>query len=349
MSAWSRPRRLRWLAWLIAPGVVAFVAYTNRDDLARAADLMGHASLAWMVPAACAIGGVYLCRAAVYATPLATLGFSFTRSFLWSTALVATSVHQLVPTGGASGYAFLTFALHRRGVPGGQASLIALIDTLSYAVAVATLVIASVIYLATGGVLDARRLPLAVGPGLLAVALAGWVYHVQGDRARFTRLAVRIKDRLAARLGREWSDGPIRRFLDEYYAGKAVIRRRPGVFFRMIGFQFLAVGCDATALYMAFLALGLTPKVWVVLTGFVVSMAALAIVGVPGGGGSFEVVMSMFFAHHGLAPAQGIAAAILYRVVAFWLPVLVSLVVLLRLRERRKEVWKTGGRRRRGG
>jgi len=228
--------------------------------------------------------------------------------------------------------------------------LIALIDTLSYAVAAAALVVASLLYLATGGGLDAPPVPLTLAPGLLAVALAGWVYHLQGDQARFTRLAVGLKDRLAALLGREWSDAPIRRFLDEYYAGKAVIRRRPGAFYRMVGLQFLAVGCDAAALYMAFLALGLAPRIWVVLTGFVVSMAALAIVGVPGGGGgSFEMVMSLFFARHGLAPAQGIAAAILYRFVAFWLPALVSLVVLLRLRTRRTEVWKTGRRRRRRG
>jgi uncharacterized membrane protein YbhN (UPF0104 family) len=45
--------------------------------------------------------------------------------------------------------------------------------------------------------------------------------------------------------------------------------------------------------------------------------------------------MSSFFATHGIGAATGIAAALLYRAAAFWLPVLASLVVLWRLRRRR--------------
>ena len=107
----------------------------------------------------------------------------------------------------------------------------------------------------------------------------------------------------------------------------------------MLGLPYLAVGCDAAALYMAFLALGQSPKAWVVLLGFVISTATLAVVAVPGGGGSFELTMSVFFSRHGVDPAAAIAAAILYRVVAFWIPALVSLVVLARLRHRKRAIW----------
>ncbi|PYM07411.1 MAG: hypothetical protein DMD82_05445 [Candidatus Rokuibacteriota bacterium] len=328
----------RWLLWVIGPGVVASVAYANRGALAMAVRLMREAALWWLVPAILAIGGVYLCRAAVYSVALTVLGYSFTRPFLWSTALIATSLHQLVPAGGASGYAFLTFALHRWGVPGGQASLIALIDTLSYAVAVATLLLAGLVYPLTGGVRGAGDLPLALAPGILAVTLAAYVYFLQRDPRRFTGLAIALKNRLAAVVGRRWADAPIRNFFDEYYAGKAVIQSHPGAFYRMVGFQYLAVGCDAAALYVAFLALGQSPPVWVVFMGFVVAMATLAIVSVPGGGGSFEAVMSVFFTRYGVEPATAIAAAILYRLVAFWIPVVVSLFMLLQLRRPTRDV-----------
>ena len=323
----------------MAPGVVAVVAYTNRQALATAAQLMGRAALWWLIPAALAIAGVYLCRAAVYSIPLTVLGYSFTRSFLWATALVATSIHQMIPSGGASGYAFLTFALNQRGVSGGQASLIALIDTLSNAAAVATLLLGALIYLAVVGILDPGRLSLALVPGATLAGLAAWLYVLQRDRRRLTSVALGAARRLARALGRRWSEEPVRGFLDEYYAGKDIIRRRPGAFCRMLGFQYVAVGGDATALYMAFLALGQSPPAWVVLLGFVVSMAALAVVAVPGGGGSFELTMSVFFSHHGIDPAAAIAAAILYRVVAFWIPAVVSLVILTQLRHRKRAVW----------
>ncbi len=127
----------------------------------------------------------------------------------------------------------------------------------------------------------------------------------------------------------------MRAFLREYYEGKRLIRGRRGMFSRMLGFQFLAVACDACALYMACLALDVTPPVWTVLMAFVVAMTGLAITGVPAGGGSFEAIMGTFFATHGFGPAQGIAAAVLYRIVAFWIPVALSLVFLLPRARRR--------------
>ena len=333
------PRLLRWLAWLLAPGVVAFVAYTNRRTLAMAFLLMEQATLWWLLPAGLAIAGVYCCRAAVYSIPLTLLGDSVTRSFLWATALVTTAIHQMIPSGGASGYAFLTFALNRRGVSSGKASLIALIDTLSNAAAVGTLVLGSLIYLAVVGVLDTGRLPLALVPGVALVGLAGGLYVLQRDRRRLSAVVLGAASRLARWLGRGSAEEPVRAFLDEYYAGKDIIRSRPGAFGRMVGLQYLAVGCDGAALYMAFLALGQSPRAWIVLMGFVVSMAALAVVTIPGGGGSFELAMSVFFSRHGIDPATAIAAAILYRVVAFWIPAVVSLFVLAQLRRRKRAVW----------
>jgi glycosyltransferase 2 family protein len=342
-------RRLRWLVWLIAPGVVAFAAYTNREALAAAVGLLGHARLWWLAPAAGAIAGVYLCRATVYSIPLTVLGYSFTRSFLWATALVATSIHQLIPSGGAAGYAFLTFALSRRGVAAGKASLIALIDTLSSAAAVATLVLGSLVYLAGAGAVDPRRLALAALPAAALAGLAGWLYVLQRHRRRLSAVVLGAVGRLARVLGREWSEAPVRSFLDEYYAGKDIIRRQPGAFCRMVALQYLAVGCDAAALYMAFLALGESPRAWVVLMGFVVAMAALAVASIPGGGGTFELAISVFFSRHGIEPPVAIAAAILYRIVAFWIPAVVSLVAVARFRHRKRAVWRPPRRRRPAG
>lgn len=347
---WWRQSR-RW-GWIIIPAAVAYFAFAHRDALLTAVNLMGQADLRWLVPAALAIGGVYLCRAAVYRVPLIILGYTFTRRFLWGTALVATSLHQLVPTAGASGYAFLTYALHQRGVATGQASLIALIDTLCYAVAVATLVVGALVYLAISGTLDVRAMAFAFAPGILLVAIAAWLWHLQHDQRTFVPRALRLQRRLASLVGAHWSEEPLRKFLREYYEGKRLIRARRSAFLRMVGFQYLSTCCDAAALYMAFLALGLHPKVWLVFMGFVLSMAGLAVLSAPGGGGSFETIMAAFFARHGFDPAQGLAAAVIYRIVAFWLPVLASGIVLLRLRRRRKEIRRVAEaeqRRRRAG
>src|SRR5690348_8873301 len=120
VSRRRRSLRFAHVLWLAIPLVAGLVAYRHRRPLLE--------------------GLALLPRAHVYRVPLRVLDYTVRARFLFAIAMVATTVHQLIPTAGASGYAFLTFALHRQGVASGQASLVALIDTVSYAVAMATLV-----------------------------------------------------------------------------------------------------------------------------------------------------------------------------------------------------------------
>lgn len=333
-----RARRLSWATWVAVPAAVAVVAYRHRHDLVRAGELILRARPLLLLGALGAIALLYACRGTVYGIPLRLLGFRPGRVFLWSAALGATTLHQLIPTGGASGYAFLTWAMQQRGVPAGQASLVAIIDTLSYAVAVGTLVAATLAYLFIGGKLGGAGFGGLVAMGVPLVALVAWLYVLQRDQRRFTARIVRLKDRLARLLGREWPDKPVTDVLEDYYRGRTVIGRRPVAFAKMIALQYVAVGCDATALYLAFGALDLAPSFWTVVMGFVVAMSGVAFLAVPGGGGGFELIMSTFFAGHGLSPADAIAATLLYRAVAFWAPVVATLVLLLRLRRRHNDI-----------
>src|SRR5262249_53663748 len=158
--------------------------------------------------------------------------------------------------------------------------------------------------------------------------------------ARLERIVIGTKRRLERLLGRHWSDAPLRKFLAEYDRGKTMIARRPGGFVQMLALQYVAVGADAAALYLAFLALGVPPPPWTVFMGLVVAMAGGAVLGAPAGGGGFELIMTGFFARHGVSESRAFAATVLYRLLAFWLPVAGSLVVLLWVRRRGRDVRK---------
>ncbi len=339
MPRGRRKRRfLRPLLWIAVAAAAAWLGWRHRSALAKSAGLMAHARPGWLLLALVAICIVYLCRATVYYLPLRLLGYTVPRAFLYGTALVATSMYQLFPAAGATGYAYLTYALNQRGVSAGQASLIAIIDTLSYAAVLAPVVVASLAYLAVSGAIDLPRFALTFIAGIVLVAGAGYAYALQRNQRRFAPLILRLKHRVEKLLDRSWPDAPVRAFLDEYYRGKAIILRRPRTFLSMVALQSLSIGCDTATVYLSCLALGIAPRIWIVFMGFVVSMAGLAIAGAPAGGGSFEVIMSAFFVSHGFREDQGIAVALVYRLLAFWLPVLVSLVLLLRLRRRTREI-----------
>lgn len=335
--AHSRGRYIRWSIWVIAFAVVGKVAWTNRRALVDSVGLMSHAHTGWLILAIGSVGALYLCRALVYRIPLRLLGYTVPWTFLWQVAIIASSVQQLVPSGGASSYAFITFALHRRGVSGGQASLIALIDTISYAFAAATLVIISLVYVAFTGGVDASTL-LGFAPGAVLAAFAVWVYHRQRDKDRFIRLVLRTEKRVAAWLRTTWPEAPVRDFLEEFYEGKAIVARHHRAFVTMIALQYLAVCADASALYLTFLALDVRPGAFVAFLGFIVALAAGTVVSAPAGGGSFELVMSAYFVRAGMNKAQAVAGALLFRVVSFWVPVLVSGILMLGFRRRRREI-----------
>ncbi len=328
---------LRWTFWGVVLGTVGAVAWSNRVAVAEAVRLLAHAHLGWLALALAAIGLLYLCRSFVYRVPLTLLGYTVPRAFLWEIAVIASATQQLVPSGGASAYAFLTYALHRRGVTAGRASLIALIDTISYAFAAATLVIIALIDIGLTGALKARAL-LAFAPGTVLAALAVWVYWRQRDRAGFIRLVLHLQKRMARLLRARWPEAPVRDFLEEYYRGKAVLARHPGAFLRMIGLQYLAVGADASAVYLTFVAVGADPSPVVIFLAFVLSMAAGTVVSAPAGGGSFELVMSATLVQHGMDSAHAVAGTLLFRLVSLWAPVVVSGVLLLDFRRRRKEI-----------
>src|SRR5690349_5188083 len=283
-------RIVRWTIALAVPAAVGFVAWRNRHALGDAAALLLHARYPWLLVGAVAIAGVYGCRALVYGVPLELLKYSVPRSFLWQTALIATSLHQLFPIGGASGYAFLTWALHQRGVPSGEASLVALIDTLSYAAALATLVVAGASYLLAAGIIGSRSLVTSFAPGLLLVVLALGAYWLQRDAARCRRLVLAAARRVTRLVGVRSHTTGVEQFLDEYFRAKAILSRRPRAWAWMMSWQYVAVVCDASAVYAAFLALGALPRPWVVLLGFVLAMAGGAVASAPGGGGSFELI-----------------------------------------------------------
>src|SRR5215472_19199690 len=151
-------RAAKWLLQVSVPAAVAVVAYRDRAVLVEAVRLIGRAQLAWLLPGVLAIAGVSFSRAIVYGFPLRLLGYSFPRGFLFRVALMSSSLHQLIPIGGASGYAFLTYALNQRGAPAGESSVIALVDTLSYSLALATLVAASLAYMLTAGLVTVRAM-----------------------------------------------------------------------------------------------------------------------------------------------------------------------------------------------
>lgn len=118
---------------ILITGAILLLAWFNRDFIVEAFGLLREARPGWIALALVVILLSYLVSAQVFHVVLQSLGYRMNTLRLWATAIVAIVVSQSVPAGGVGSYAFLLSNFTRRGVPPGQAALIASMETLSYA------------------------------------------------------------------------------------------------------------------------------------------------------------------------------------------------------------------------
>ncbi|MFZ9668239.1 MAG: lysylphosphatidylglycerol synthase transmembrane domain-containing protein [Solirubrobacterales bacterium] len=109
-------------------------------------------------------------------------------------------------------------------------------------------------------------------------------------------------------------------------------------FFGAVGFWAANVGI----LWASFLALGVPVTFGVVVLGFFIGLTANLIPFVPAGVGAVDAGMIGTFVLFGLPEAGVFAAVLIYRLIAFWLPIPFGVVAFVQLRQTVKG-WKTKG------
>ncbi len=105
-----------------------------------------------------------------------------------------------------------------------------------------------------------------------------------------------------------------------------------------IGFWAANIGI----LWASFKALGVAVPFGVVVMGFFIGMAANLIPFVPAGVGAVDAGMIGTFVLFGLPEAEVFGAVLIYRLVAFWLPIPPGLIAFFQLRKTVKR-WRTEG------
>ena len=105
-----------------------------------------------------------------------------------------------------------------------------------------------------------------------------------------------------------------------------------------IGFWAANVGI----LWASFKAFGIAIPLGVVVMGFFIGMAANLIPFVPAGVGAVDAGMIGTFVLFGFPESEVFAAVLIYRLVAFWLPIPPGVIAFFQLRKRVKS-WKTDG------
>jgi uncharacterized protein (TIRG00374 family) len=328
--AWLR-RHWRLTLGLLVFGALIALIITERAELIEVGRILKTAHPLWLGAALLMQSLVYLCFAAVYWRTLKLLGYHLRLISLYGVAFVAIFLGRVFPVGGTSTFAFLLYQLRRRGIPDGTGAVAVTLDGLSYLIAFFVLLTSGFIYLFTHGELSVNQVRIVALLTLAIIALGMYVWGLSRDRALLTRRALSLKNWLARLLRRNWDDMRVLAFIAEIYEGGALITRDRSGFVQLVGLHLSALLLDCVTLLLLFWSIGLWPHFSVVLLSYSLAYFLSTISSLPGGGGSFELTMTATMATLGIDQTVALSVTLLYRLLAFWMPLAVSAVIYRRV------------------
>jgi len=238
---------------------------------------------------------------------------------------------RLFSAGGAGGIVLTYWALRKAGMPRPQsAARMVSFLVLMYSVYLLALVIGGI--LLRTGVLSGPNPPgLTIVPAAIAggaIILVLLVALVPGDLQR--RLARSSPDTFFGRLGVRLATVPATVSTSTRMALEIVRTPRRGWLAVAGAIGFWAA--NIAIMWASFEAFGLDVAGAVVVQGFFVGMAANLIPGAPGGVGAVDAGMIGTYVLFGLDGSTVFASVLMYRLIAFWLPLPPGIVAFFQLR-----------------
>lgn len=296
---------------------ILILAYLNWDTILESIELLGQAQPAWLVLVLVIEIISFFVASRVYHRVLRSLGYRMGVVRLWAIALVAIILSQSIPAGGVASYAFLVQTFRRRGVSSGHSALIASLEALSYAAGMLALFVFGIVYIIvhTGGLAEGGAVVAAL-VGMLFISAV--VFLLTRDQAVLAAWLLGIKRTMAWVFRRQWDDAGILKIVDELVRGRTLIVARRSELVWLVGIQVLAMVGHSLAMLVVLYSLGETTSILVVMSAFGVALVSSTFNVLPGGGGTVEATMVLVLQGMGVG-AAAITAAIIFRLLNFWL------------------------------
>ncbi len=345
-------RESRWkvISSAILSLIILILAYANREWIVDALGLVRTANPFGLLVALVLILVSFLISSQVFRVVLEVLGYHTDITRNWATALVAIVISQSVPAGGIGSYAFVVNAFSRRGVSSAQATLLASLETLSYASAMILIFLFSLIYLTGRHLLTAfgevQLIEFLLAALAAIVVIGSAVFVLTRPEATLIRWLERVHSRVNTTLRLRLDNAWIQRSVADLSHSRTVIANRPGGVVLLVLIQLTALCGHSLALLIILASLGVHTTFAVVLTAFGIALITSTFNVLPGGGGTVETALVAVLSHLGVG-AAAVAATVIFRLMNYWLMLPVAFgcytwlmheaPVRLKLRRRRRK------------
>jgi uncharacterized protein (TIRG00374 family) len=307
----ARVRDAHWISWLFGAALLLALAaiVSGQGEGARFVQLALHASPLWLALGLIAQLGTYVADARILQIGLRRAGIAGALRGYMGLGFAKLFIDNTVPTGGVTGTLLLVRALDRRGVARGASMAAVVVNLVSHYAAH---------MIAVGfalGVIWSRGGPLRVFAGvaalfaLLAVVIPAVLLGVSsGEEDGLPNWVERIP--------------VVRSWLRALSAATPEIAHDARLIARSALLQLAVLALDAFTLWAMLRAIGYRVSPAGVFASFMLATLVRMLSVLPGGLGLFETTSVAALHVLDVPVSAGLAATLMFRVLAFWLPML---------------------------
>lgn len=236
-------------------------------------------------------------------------------------ALELNFVNHILPSGGAAGFSYLGWVLHRHGVSPGRATMAQIIRfVLSFVSFVAMVIIAVIILAFDNGI---NQTITVVSSILIITAIGGtsFLIYVVSNHQRLISLSgwiTRVVNKVMAKLTRGKKKNilvlsSVEEFFTDIHRDYLEIRREKKILIRPLMWSVITNVLDVSLILVAFISLGYWINPATLFIAFGITSVVSIISSSPGGAGVYEAVMISFLASSGVQTDIAIAGILLAR------------------------------------
>jgi glycosyltransferase 2 family protein len=318
------------LSFLGILGTLFFLA-----DLRRLGDVISHLDTRFLILALLVTTLSYFLNYLAFQGLARAVECRLAAADLFRIAFASATVSSLFSAGGVSGMTLRLYFLRRQGIRTHTTLIISLVSTMLNNVVLLMFVVAGFGRLMINGGLNGIQQLLSgvivVLSLLLVTAAFAGLYH-RGVLDMVLKLAVRLARRVARAapslpLMRQVTDARLDAFRREFHEATALItshRRKIAIPFVYLLLEWMTA---AVVLYLCFLATGYAMAPGALAAGFAVGVFIFLISVIPGGLGIMEASMAGLYVSLGVPFEKVLVALLAYRILYYFLPFGVSLVL----------------------
>lgn len=282
---------------------------THVGELERFVQLVRQAEPAWLLLAVFLQAATYVSTAGVWYLTLKRAGAAYSLLSLVPVSVAKLFSDQAIPSGGASGMAFLATALNRRGVPARLRTGVLLINLVAYYGAYLLFAVISILLLWFYHAIQIWIVTVAAVFSVVAIAIPAGVLLLRGvGKTELPGLLRHVPGLI--RLSGLIADAPTEMLRSSALVGFSVA---------LNGTVFLL---DAATLWVMLQVVGVHASFWTVLPSFVLASMVATVGVIPLGLGTFEATCVGMLKVLGVSLEAAFTATLLLRGFTLWLPML---------------------------